>query len=439
MRVDFLNNKIPILLMTLILFGAMPGMAFALDVDSSAEKNGVNENSSFTSSSSEINSDESELLDYDDSESLDYDDSELLDYNDSELLDYEDYESYSSDDWNNYDSGSSDLEIIRDFLWMGIYLNEPDDNFRVRELAIRNIIGGYPVKFAFSENVTCITCIEFDPLMTFRKTTATAGMLKYRSVFVQEPPAGKVYQYADIIVGEKGAGLPGALKNGSVEFKIEKSWINDNNVNESLVTLQWYNNSWEPLYTEKIGEDKNYVYFKSKTPGFFFFAITEYSGEASENYTENTDESYGEVEEDYTEEDENYSEEDEDYSEEDEDYSEEDEGYSEEDEDYTKEYENYTRKLYVNNTSEADLNRTSKVNVNCTRKVNVNCTRKVDVNCTRKVDVSCTRKVDVNCTRKVDVNCTRKVNVNCTRKVNVNCTRKVDVNCTRKVDVNSKV
>ena len=58
---------------------------------------------------------------------------------------------------------------------------------------------------------------------------------------------------------------------------------NDSNVNESLITLQWYNNSWEPLYTEKVGEDNNYAYFKSKTPGFSSFAITEYIGELDKN------------------------------------------------------------------------------------------------------------------------------------------------------------
>jgi PGF-pre-PGF domain-containing protein len=111
--------------------------------------------------------------------------------------------------------------------------------------------------------------------MTFRKTITTAEVLKGISVFVQELPTGRIYQYIDVFVGDKGAGLPTHLKNGLVGFKVEKAWIKDNNVNESLVTLQWYNNSWEPLYTEKVGGDNNYVYFESKTPGFSFFVITE--------------------------------------------------------------------------------------------------------------------------------------------------------------------
>jgi len=30
---------------------------------------------------------------------------------------------------------------------------------------------------------------------------------------------------------------------------------------------------------KKVGEDDNYIYFKSETPGYSFFAITEYTGQ----------------------------------------------------------------------------------------------------------------------------------------------------------------
>ena len=56
---------------------------------------------------------------------------------------------------------------------------------------------------------------------------------------------------------------------------VAASWIKENNINQSLITLQWYDKGWQLLDTEKVKEDKNYVYFKSKTPGFSCFAITE--------------------------------------------------------------------------------------------------------------------------------------------------------------------
>jgi hypothetical protein len=91
--------------------------------------------------------------------------------------------------------------------------------------------------------------------------------------------------FRNVWVGEKGGGLPASLANGVVGFKVEKSWIYNNSVNESLVSLQWYNKSWEPLYTKKVGEDNNCSYFTSTAPGFSFFAIT-YTGETDENGTQ---------------------------------------------------------------------------------------------------------------------------------------------------------
>jgi hypothetical protein len=134
--------------------------------------------------------------------------------------------------------------------------------------------------------------------------------LSKTGIAAPELPAGTIYQYIDILVGDKGAGLPTSLINGFVGFRVEKAWIKDNDVNESMITLQRYNNSWEPLYTEKVGEDNNSIYFQSKTPGFYFFAITEYTGKADENYTEEYLNDTEEPDENYTEENLNNTEED---------------------------------------------------------------------------------------------------------------------------------
>ena len=84
-------------------------------------------------------------------------------------------------------------------------------------------MGGYPVRFDFVENVTCITYIEFDPTMTFRKTTTIAEVLKNKSIFVPELPTGRIYKHLNIWVGDKGAGLPTSLRNGFIEFRVERS------------------------------------------------------------------------------------------------------------------------------------------------------------------------------------------------------------------------
>ncbi len=297
MKADFLNYIISVLLITIIIPG-IPTIASALDgqlgegenfgtgssitENSDTGESGIDGSSISLSSSSELDYNDSEE-DYNDSEE-DYNDSEE-DYNDSEE-DYNDSEEdlndsdqYFTDDGNYIDDySSSGFDVIGDLYWTGIDAIEPTTNIYSKELASRNVMGGYPVRFDFVENATCITDIEFDPMKTFKKTTTITEVLKDRSVFVQEPPTNRIYEYVNIWVGYKGAGHSNSLKNGLVGFKVEKAWIKDNNVNESLITLQWYNKSWVPLNTKKVGEDNNYVYFKSKTPGFSSFAITENTG-----------------------------------------------------------------------------------------------------------------------------------------------------------------
>ena len=180
----------------------------------------------------------------------------------------------SSSDSGSKSSGSSSSSSGGTIL-----SKEPVSNIEAKELATRNVQSGYHVKFDFPEGVTCITYIEFDPLKTLKRTTAVVEVLKDKSIFTSDPPLGKIYKYVNIWVGNYGAGVANYFENGFIEFKVEKSWLEENNISQSQITLQWYNKGWEPLATEKVKEDTSYVYFKSKTPGFSCFAITSYSAE----------------------------------------------------------------------------------------------------------------------------------------------------------------
>ncbi|MGB9930050.1 MAG: PGF-pre-PGF domain-containing protein, partial [Methanosarcina sp.] len=164
---------------------------------------------------------------------------------------------------------------------------EPAENIEVKELSTRNVINGYHMRYDFPEEVTCITYIEYDAKKTFKKTTTTVEVLKGQSGLGSDLPAGKIHEYVNIWVGEKGAGLPEALDNGVVGFKVEKTWIEQNsgntnrNVNENAnaeiknnenkhvkattdnnskstdapdIILQWYDKEWKPLETKKTGE-----------------------------------------------------------------------------------------------------------------------------------------------------------------------------------------
>jgi len=67
------------------------------------------------------------------------------------------------------------------------------------------------------------------------------------------------------------------IATATIEFKVNKSWINENDLDETTITLNRYSNitgNWCVLPTTKIEEDNTSLYFESETHGFSFFAVS---------------------------------------------------------------------------------------------------------------------------------------------------------------------
>ncbi|NIO20685.1 MAG: PGF-pre-PGF domain-containing protein, partial [Candidatus Aenigmarchaeota archaeon] len=96
--------------------------------------------------------------------------------------------------------------------------------------------------------------------------------------------SGKSYKYFDI----NPVNIQDAdLSEARINFKVRKSWINDNDIDEANIYLyRYYNNEWKRLETTKINEDSSYVYYRANIPGFSFFAIT---GRATSPVCDNDD------------------------------------------------------------------------------------------------------------------------------------------------------
>jgi len=152
---------------------------------------------------------------------------------------------------------------------------EPAKNVKVKELSQVFITNGNPVKFEFSKNATSVMYITFDSKKTVGKTTAIVEMLKNKSTLTPEAPAGGVYNYLNIWVGNSGYATEKNLENAFICFKVEKSWIQEKDINQSSILLNRYSDKkWNELPTTLINEDNKYVYFTAQTPGFSQFAIT---------------------------------------------------------------------------------------------------------------------------------------------------------------------
>jgi PGF-pre-PGF domain-containing protein len=151
---------------------------------------------------------------------------------------------------------------------------EPQSNVEAKEVSQTFVNSGKTVKFDFPRNATPIVSISFDSKKSAGKTTTIIEMLKGKSTLVAGLPFDEVYKSLNIWVGNSGFGDSKNIENAVICFKIEKTWIQDKNINKSSITLNRYSDKkWNQLPTSISRENEKYLYLIAKTPGFSPFAI----------------------------------------------------------------------------------------------------------------------------------------------------------------------
>jgi PGF-pre-PGF domain-containing protein len=153
---------------------------------------------------------------------------------------------------------------------------EPAKNVKVKELSQVFITSGKPIKFEFTKNATTIVSLNFDSKKTVGKTTTIVEMLKNKSTLTPDAPEGEVYNYLNIWVGNGGYGSDeDNLDNAIVNFRVEKSWLQEKGIDHSSIVLNRYSDKkWNELPTTLLSEDEKCLYLKAEAPGFSPFAIT---------------------------------------------------------------------------------------------------------------------------------------------------------------------
>lgn len=87
-----------------------------------------------------------------------------------------------------------------------------------------------------------------------------------------ESAGNKVYEYMEI---ELENVTDEDIDNATIEFRVEKSWIELHDINQSTVVLNRYvNGSWVELNTTMGNEDAEFIYYEAQSPGFSVFAVT---------------------------------------------------------------------------------------------------------------------------------------------------------------------
>jgi PGF-pre-PGF domain-containing protein len=172
---------------------------------------------------------------------------------------------------------------------------EKYENILVKDVESVYIYKDTHIVYEFSEEGNAISSVQFDGLKNSGSIKTIVEVLKARSSFADTDAPGEVYQQMNIWVGNTGFVSSDNVENLEINFKVEKSWLEENNIDKDNVNLYRYSDdSWNLLSTTITDEDDTYVYFKAETPGFSPFAI---AGTASVETVEDSDTSLYSTEE----------------------------------------------------------------------------------------------------------------------------------------------
>lgn len=149
------------------------------------------------------------------------------------------------------------------------------ENIKQKEVSRVFVSKDTVVSYQFKAPENPVSCINYTALKNAGFITTTIEVLENTSGLVSGEPEGIVYKNLNIWVGKNGYSTEENIGNPVISFRVSKTWMEENRIQTSTVKLNRYHlNAWNPLPTVKTGEDADYLFFESETPGFSPFAIT---------------------------------------------------------------------------------------------------------------------------------------------------------------------
>jgi len=104
----------------------------------------------------------------------------------------------------------------------------------------------------------------------------TRATISFRAVELTNGPSdappllAPVYKYFEIVTDLEDSNV----ENATIMFRVNKTWIQQNDINISTVVMHRYTTQWNALPTVQIDEDFRYVYYEAQTPdGFSLFGV----------------------------------------------------------------------------------------------------------------------------------------------------------------------
>lgn len=139
---------------------------------------------------------------------------------------------------------------------------------------IPSIAANAESNFSIASPVLAVTGMKVKVVNTVTNVQITATKLDSRPGKVVSDAPGVVNQYLEIA---KTNISDADVESVTIDFKVEKSWMETNNINADTIALHRYNeknDQWSKLDTTKISEDSENISYRAASPGLSVFAIT---------------------------------------------------------------------------------------------------------------------------------------------------------------------
>jgi PGF-pre-PGF domain-containing protein len=139
--------------------------------------------------------------------------------------------------------------------------------------AQKRIVAGTRTSFSFNNPASGVMGLSFTSQQYSGNVIVRIEVLGDGSS--EGGPEGEVYQQMNILVGNERFESESNVNGASINFRVSKSWVEENNIDVSSITInRFHDEKWNALVTEMTSEDKEYYYFTAETPGFSRYAIT---------------------------------------------------------------------------------------------------------------------------------------------------------------------
>jgi PGF-pre-PGF domain-containing protein len=151
-----------------------------------------------------------------------------------------------------------------------------DEILTKSENTIGNLASGIETEVKI-ESSNDIDSVKLTPATDLEEVNITVIKLKDKPEEIIDPPKknATIYKYLDIKLSSNDTFIDEEeISSLEFNFKVEKTWIVDNEIDKNTVKLiRYHDGVWQNLSTALISENETFISYTSASPGFSTFAV----------------------------------------------------------------------------------------------------------------------------------------------------------------------